>query len=117
MYERNLRPAAAQHEPWVDRVTSQLRSAFGALEQHVARSPALFADAEQHPAMTAAVVWGFTTAMLGHLAPAADYPALSALAARLEQTAPFVKYPSAGPGVPTDDSKMAGVSACAGTAF
>jgi glutathione S-transferase len=101
VYERNLRPAAAQHEPWVERVTSQLLAAFGALEQHVARSPALFAEAAQHPAMTTAVVWGFTEAMLSHLVPAANYPALSALAARLERTAPFLKYPSAGPGVPS----------------
>ncbi|WP_426174164.1 glutathione S-transferase family protein [Massilia sp. TWR1-2-2] len=100
VYERNLRPAAAQHEPWVERVTSQLLAAYSALEQHVVRSPALFADSTQHPAMTATAVWGFTQAMLGELVPAADYPALAAVADRTEQTAPFLKYPSGGPGVP-----------------
>jgi glutathione S-transferase len=101
VYERNLRPAAAQHEPWMERVTSQLLAAYSALEQHVASSPALFADTAQHPAMTATVVWGFTQAMLGQLVPEAAYPALAAMATRTERTAPFLRYPSDGPGVPS----------------
>jgi uncharacterized glyoxalase superfamily protein PhnB len=38
--------------------------------------------------------WGFTRAMLASLVPAADYPGLADLAKRLEQTTPFLKYPS-----------------------
>ncbi len=40
--------------------------------------------------MTAAVVWGFTQAMLPQLVAASAYPGLAALAARLEQSAPFL---------------------------
>src|SRR3954469_25119637 len=35
VYERNLRPKEAQHEPWIDRVTGQLVAAYSALEKEV----------------------------------------------------------------------------------
>lgn len=99
VYERTLRPKEAQYEPWMDRVHSQLLAAFGALEQQVQRRPELFADPAKQAAITAAVVWGFTQAMLAPQLPSANYPGLARLAGRLEQTAPFLKYPSDGPGV------------------
>ncbi|MDL2355433.1 MAG: glutathione S-transferase family protein [Pseudomonadota bacterium] len=101
VYERKLRPKAMQYEPWVERVTAQLRAAYGALEQEVASRPEVFADAGQHPAIAAAVAWGFTQAVLAPLVPADDHPALAKLASRAEQSIPFLKYPAAGPGVPT----------------
>ncbi|MES3024072.1 MAG: glutathione S-transferase [Pseudomonadota bacterium] len=99
VYERNLRPKEAQHEPWVERVSGQLLAAYDALEQQVLCDPAVFADPAKQPALSAAVAWGFTQAMLPALVPAANHPGLVALAHRLEQTAPFLKYPAAGPGV------------------
>ncbi len=100
VYERSLRPKAAQYEPWMERVTGQLLAAFGALENQVQGKPEVFDDASGQAALTAAVVWGFTQAMLPQLVIAEAYPGIAALAARLEQGAPFLKYPSAGPGVP-----------------
>lgn len=99
VYERNLRPQAAQHEPWVARVTGQMLAAYGCLEQEVRNHPAVFDNAGGQAAVTAAVVWEFVQSMLAPLVPAADYPGLAALSARLEQSAPFLAYPSAGPGV------------------
>lgn len=99
VYERNLRPRAAQHEPWVARVTGQMLAAYGCLEQEVRNHPAVFEHAGGQAAVTAAVVWEFVQSMLAPLVPAADYPRLAALSARLEQSAPFLAYPSAGPGV------------------
>ena len=99
VYERSLRPAQAQYEPWVERITGQMLAAFGALEQPVQRRPAVFDDPAKQAAITAAVVWDFTRTMLAPLLPAAHYPGLARLSERLEQTAPFLKYPSAGPGV------------------
>jgi len=99
VYERNLRPKAAQHEPWMDRVTGQMLAAYAALEQEVQSRPDVFADPGQQAAVTAAVVWEFVQSMLAPLVPAADYPGLAALSQRLEATPPFQKYPSAGPGV------------------
>ena len=37
IYERQLRPAAKLHEPWVTRVTGQLLAAYGALESESCR--------------------------------------------------------------------------------
>ncbi len=99
VYERNLRPQAAQHEPWVARVTGQMLAAYGCLEQEVQNHPAVFENAGGQAAVSAAVVWEFVQSMLAPLVPAADYPGLAALSARLEQSAPFLAYPSAGPGV------------------
>ncbi len=99
VYERNLRPKEAQYEPWITRVTGQLLAAFGALEQEVQRRPEVFADPGKQAAITASVVWSFAQTMLAPQLPAADYPALARLAERLEQTPPFLKYPSDGPGV------------------
>src|SRR5215469_1339869 len=37
VYERNLRPAEKQHQPWFDRVRGQLLSAFAGLEKEMAQ--------------------------------------------------------------------------------
>lgn len=100
IYERNLRPKAMQYEPWLERVQGQLLAAYGALEREVVASPDVFSDLGQHPAIAAAVSWGFTQSMLAPIIPEASHPALVELANRAEQTAPFLAYPAAGPGVP-----------------
>lgn len=100
VYERQLRPLDRQYAPWTGRVGAQMAAAWAALEEEVARHPQLFADARQHPAMTTAVVWRFAQDMLADEVPAARHPAIAALAARLEATPPFLRYPAAGPGVP-----------------
>lgn len=99
IYERNLRPASMQYEPWIARVLGQLLAAWGALERQVAVRPDVFLDVGRHPAIAAAVAWSFSQSTLAHLVPAVDYPALVDLAARAEDSLPFLKYPSAGPGV------------------
>jgi len=39
VYERNLRPAEKQHEPWMDRVRAQVLAAYAELEQEAAAAP------------------------------------------------------------------------------
>lgn len=99
VYERNLRPAAAQHEPWVERVTGQLLAAYAALEQEVRRRQAAFLHPRSQATIAAAVAWQFTQSMLASVVPAADYPGLVELSKRMEQTPQFLKYPPDGPGV------------------
>jgi glutathione S-transferase len=99
VYERNLRPAEVQYEPWMERVAGQLAAAYGALEQELARRPAAFAGPLHQAALTAAVAWQFTQSMLAHVVPAAQHPGLVALSKRLEDTDAFRKYPPVGPGV------------------
>lgn len=99
VYERNLRPASAQHEPWATRVTTQLRAACAGLEQEVSANPLFSANGLVQPAITAAVVWQFLQSMLAEVVPASAHPALAALSARLESLPVFLRYPPDGPGV------------------
>lgn len=98
VYERNLRPREAQHEPWLERVRGQLLAAYAGLEQEVSRRASAFSQ-PGNASITAAVAWQFTQSMLSAIVPADQHPALSSLSARLEQTPEFLKYPPLGPGV------------------
>lgn len=100
VYERNLRPAAAQYEPWMERVTGQLLAAYAGLEAEVQKHPARFAELHSQAGITAAVAWQFTQSMLAAVVPAERHPGLVALSARMEATREFLKYPPDGPGVP-----------------
>ena len=100
VYERNLRPASAQYEPWVKRVTGQLLAAYAGLEGEVQQRQTAFAVTCSQASVTVAVAWQFTQSLLATIVPAADHPQLVGLSARMEQTPEFLKYPSAGPGVP-----------------
>ena len=98
VYERNLRPKEAQHEPWIERVTGQVLAAYSALENEVQTRRSAFENFSQ-AAISAAVAWQFTQSMLAAIVPAGKHPGLVALSKRLEATAPFRKYPPDGPGV------------------
>jgi len=99
VYERNLRPAALQFAPWLERVSGQLLAAYAALEHEVSSRASAFAEDDRQAVITAAVSWQFTQSTLGGLVPAEKHPALAALSARMERTAAFGKYPPQGPGV------------------
>ena len=99
VYERNLRPAEAQYEPWLVRVKGQLLAAFAALEREVFLRPAAFA-ALSHAGIATAVAWQFAQSQLGTELPAVDYPALATLSACMEALPEFIKFPPDGPGVP-----------------
>jgi glutathione S-transferase len=98
VYERNLRPASAQYEPWMERVTGQLLAAYAGLEKEVQVRPHAF-EAMGQASITAAVAWQFTQSMLAQIVPATGHRGLVALSARMEQAPQFRKYPPDGPGV------------------
>lgn len=100
VYERNLRPAAAQYEPWVQRASGQLLAAYAGLEQEVQTRPFVFNETHRQAAIAAAVAWQFTQSMLAQLVPAARHPGLLALSRRMEALPEFLTYPPSGPGVP-----------------
>jgi len=88
VYERTLRPAEKQHQPWLDRVRGQLLSAYGALEREA--SPDWFSGEElMQPQITAAVAWRFTQHVVAELVPAAEFQKLAVLSARAEQLPAF----------------------------
>jgi glutathione S-transferase len=99
VYEKNLRPPAAQYQPWLERVSGQLLAAYAGLEHEVQSQDSLFTAAHSHASVTAAVVWRFTRSMLADIVPANDYPGLAALSTRMELLPAFIKYPPVGPGI------------------
>lgn len=94
VYERTLRPAEKQHQPWLDRVHGQLAAAYGLLEREVEGVDTwIFADRPLQADITGAVAFRFTREMLPDALPAATHPALAALSARAEATEAFRAYP------------------------
>jgi glutathione S-transferase len=94
VYERNLRPAEKQHEPWLTRVDGQLQAACAALEAQLAAKPLLATeDCLGQASLSAAVMWHFVAQTLpGQLDPA-RYPQLAALSAAAEALPAFRAAP------------------------
>ncbi|MFJ2986640.1 glutathione S-transferase [Collimonas sp. NPDC087041] len=94
VYERNLRPAEKQHEPWVDRVQGQLFAAYQALEQELRSKPlAVDSNSINQAGVSVAVAWQFTQMMLPGVVKIADHPLLQAFSEQAEQLAEFVAAP------------------------
>lgn len=94
VYERELRPAERQHEPWFERVNAQMHAAFKVLDGLLAgREGWLCAGRITQADITAAVAWRFTQYILPGVAEAARYPAIAALSARAEALPEFVATP------------------------
>lgn len=95
VYETSLRPADKRHEPWLDRVSGQLRAAYAGLESMLAASPGPWALGERLTQLdvTAAIAWRFTQSEAESVVPAATCPALAALAARAEALPAFRAWP------------------------
>ncbi|CAM2192643.1 glutathione S-transferase [Paraburkholderia kururiensis] len=96
VYERNLRPAERQHEPWVERVQKQMHAAYDVLEPLVVacgNGAWLAGDRLMQPDITVAVAWRFTQFILPGAVDAGRYPALAAFSARAEALPEFVGAP------------------------
>jgi glutathione S-transferase len=101
VYEVQLRPATAQHEPWKKRVRSQFTAAFAALESQLAADPAFTREAPGHASIWPAVVWQFTQSMIAIEVPTERHPRLSQLSRQCEALPLFQRWPAKGPGVPS----------------
>jgi glutathione S-transferase len=100
IYERNLRPAEKQHEPWLTRVRGQLLAAFALLEQEVQRRAVTATSSGiTQAAISSAVAWHFTQRMIPEVVDAKNHPVLCALSDSAEKLPAFVRYAHAGPGV------------------
>lgn len=92
IYERELRPAEKQHEPWLARVTGQLLAAYDALDAELLRRP-LAVDTIDQAGITTAVAWQFSRLMLPDLLDAARFPSLQQFSAMAEQLPAFAAAP------------------------
>lgn len=96
VYELNLRPAERQHQPWIERVQTQLFAAYDHLEQAIAGREGdgwLFGERLMQPDITLAVVWRFQQFLLPGVVDPARYPALAAFSQRAEALPEFVAMP------------------------
>ena len=94
VYERRLRPAEKQHEPWVERVTGQLAAACRLIDAAAGeRDGWLLDDRPMQADVAAAVAWRFVAEMLPGTIDPATHPAFAALAARAEALPEFVVAP------------------------
>lgn len=95
VYEQQTRPVEMQHQPWLDRVTSQLRDAYDLLEADVAKAGAsyLLGDALTQADISLATAWGFTQFVQADRVPKSNYPAITIFAARIETMPEFSAYP------------------------
>lgn len=100
IYERNLRPAEFQYDPWLERVQQQLHAACAGMEAQFQEYPELLDADSSQAIITSAIAWQFIQSMLAALVPAREHPRLAALSARMEALPEFRKYPPDGPGVP-----------------
>ncbi|HEY9237396.1 MAG TPA: glutathione S-transferase family protein, partial [Burkholderiaceae bacterium] len=77
VYEHGVRPAEKLHQPWVDRITRQLRTACDLLEAELAHRPlAATSDTIDQAGATTAVVWTFIQAVRPEVVPASACPRL-----------------------------------------
>ncbi len=95
VYEQNTRPPEKQHQPWLDRVTTQLQAAYELIEADVAKAGNgyLVGNTLIQADISVAVAWGFTQFTQADRAAKSRYPAIAAFVARLELLPEFATYP------------------------
>ena len=90
IYERTLRPSEKQHQPWLDRVKTQLQAAYEQLENSSDRltcNPLMQAD------ITTAVAWQFTQLYTADVITPEAYPQLAAFSAQAEALPEYISTP------------------------
>ncbi len=94
-YERMLRPAEKQHEPWSSRVRGQLSAALDALEVEINGGRGwLFEDRLTLADITLAAAFAFTQAYLSDIVDKARYGAIASFSARAEELPEFRAAPA-----------------------
>ena len=91
-YERILRPAEKQHEPWVGRIMGQLTAGLRALDAGLPGSGWLGGELGVAD-ITVACAFGFTQSVVGDLVDTGRYPSLGAFCARAEALPAFRAAP------------------------
>ncbi len=94
VYERNLRPVEKRHQPWLDRIQTQLSGAYRLLEQEMCNAnPWLVSDRMMQADITVAVAWRFTQFVLPEVVSRDRHPTLRAFSERIEGRPEFLAAP------------------------
>jgi glutathione S-transferase len=92
-YERNLRPADIQYQPWVERVESQLAAAFTALEQELEQNGLPTDGTVTQAGISLAVAWSFTDLVVPDQIDTQRYRHIAQYTAYAETLEAFVSTP------------------------
>lgn len=92
-YERNLRPAEIQYEPWVERVEGQLAAAYSALERELEKQPLKTDGSIDQGGITLAVAWSFTRYVVPEQVSIERFPLIAAFTDYAEGLDVFVSTP------------------------
>ncbi len=92
-YERNLRPADIQYQPWVERVEGQLAAAFTALEKELGHSDLPVDGSLAQTGISLAVAWSFTNLVVPDQVDSARYARIAEYTAYAEGTDAFISTP------------------------
>jgi glutathione S-transferase len=92
-YERAFRPADRQHQPWVDRVMSQLAAGLAALDAELPEH-GWIADELGLCDISAACSFGFVRGVIADVADVSRYPNMDAFCARAESHPAFKAAPA-----------------------
>ncbi|MBT9315096.1 glutathione S-transferase [Leptothoe spongobia] len=90
VYERTLRPQGKQHQPWLERVTTQLHAAYEQLEKNAHN---FTCDPLMQTDITTAVAWRFTQLYTADVITPETYPRLAAFSAQAEALPDFISTP------------------------
>ncbi|MGD1866844.1 MAG: glutathione S-transferase family protein [Phormidesmis sp.] len=94
VYERDLRPAQKQHQPWRDRIEAQLLAAYDLLEPYAANTADWLINNNFTAAdITLCAAWAFTQHAVADVVVVDRYPAISRLSARAEARSEFLATP------------------------
>lgn len=94
VYEDAWRPAEKRHQPWVDRMTQQLRAACTEIERELQTNrPSVDRALIAHGGVAIAVAWRFIQAMLPAVIDPAHTPALRLFSEQAEELPEFVAAP------------------------
>lgn len=94
-YERK-RPSDKQHQPWIERIHSQLTAAYDLLEAQAANTHDWLVDGQFSQAdLTVSVAWQFTQFMMSDAIDINKYPAISVLSQKAEARPEFMATPIA----------------------
>ncbi|MFJ2479518.1 glutathione S-transferase [Pseudomonas sp. NPDC087598] len=92
-YERNLRPADIQYQPWVERVEGQLAAAFTALEQELENNGLPTDGTLTQAGISIAVAWSFTDLVVPDQLDTRRYRHIAQYTAYAETLEAFVSTP------------------------
>lgn len=92
-YERSLRPAEIQFQPWVERVEGQLAAAYSSLERELQKQPLTNGASIAQDGITLAVAWSFTNLVVPDQVDVERFPRIAEFTAQAETLEAFISTP------------------------